>query len=249
MRVFDRTASHTPSKVTIVVAALVALIVVIVLTTVALVAPRGVPGLDYYEINAQFDDAAQIADLSEVRMAGRHVGQVKTSESVDGHATVKLQLFPGKGPVRSDATARIRLKGLLGAKFVDLKAGTKGKELANGATLPARQTSTAVELLDVLQALDPPHRKQLQTTVKGLGEGFLGRGEEFNEYLARAPDFYAGLSEASESILARKGSAGALHNRVRVAGERLRPGPRGAGERLRAGGPGTRGLRRTAGAR
>jgi virulence factor Mce-like protein len=193
--------------VTIVVAAVAALILVVVLTTVALVAPRGVPGLKYYEVNAQFNDAAQIADLSEVRIAGRHVGQVKSSELRNGHATVQLQLFPGKGPVRSDATARIRLKGLLGAKFVDLKPGSKGKELASGSTLPARQTSTAVELLDVLQALDPPHRAQLQTTVKGLGEGFLSRGAGFNEYLRLAPDFYAGLSEASASILARKGAA------------------------------------------
>ena len=59
----------------------------------------------------------------------------------------------------------------------------------------------------MLQALDPAHRQQLQTTVKGLGEGFLSRGEGFNDYLRRAPEFYAGLSQASASILARRGAA------------------------------------------
>src|SRR5437899_2249990 len=117
MRGFNRKVSHTPSRLTIVVAALAALAVLGGLTMVALVAPRGVPGLKYYELDAQFKDALQIADLSEVRIAGRHAGQVTGSSFKNGHATVRLQLFPGQGPVRSDATARIRLKGLLGAKF------------------------------------------------------------------------------------------------------------------------------------
>ncbi len=59
----------------------------------------------------------------------------------------------------------------------------------------------------MLQALDPARRAKLQTTVKGLGEGFLSRGQEFNDYLAKAPEFYAGLSQASAEILERKGAA------------------------------------------
>jgi virulence factor Mce-like protein len=207
MRLVNREASHQPSRFTIVVAALAALGVLLGLTIVALVAPRGVPGLNYYEIKAQFDDASQIADLSEVRIAGRHVGQVTGSELIGGKATVNVQMFPGEGPLPADTTARIRLKGLLGAKFVDISPGKSARQIANGAILPAGQTSTAVELLDVLQALDEPTRRQLQLAVRGLGEGFLGRGEELNDALRVAPQYYGAVGQVATRILERDGAA------------------------------------------
>lgn len=204
---FDRRVSHRASPATIVVSAAVALVVVLGLTYVALVAPRGVPGLRYYELDAQFDDASQIADLSEVRLAGRHVGQVTHSELSDGHATVRLQLFPGEGPLPADTKARVRLKGLLGAKFVDLTPGHSRRMLPSGGTLPATQTSTSVELLDVFQALDAPSRAHLQTAVKGLGNGVLGRGDELNEMLQRSPGFLGDVEHVSTAILGRSGAA------------------------------------------
>jgi virulence factor Mce-like protein len=207
MRLVNRSASHQPSRVTIVLAALGAIGVLLGLTVVALVAPRGVPGLNYYEIKAQFDDASQIADLSEVRIAGRHVGQVTSSDLRGGKATVHVQMFPGEGPLPIDSTARVRLKGLLGAKFVDVSPGKSSRELANGGTLPAKQTSTAVELLDVLQALDEPTRRQLQLAVRGLGEGFLGRGAELNDALRVAPEYYGAVGQTATRILDREGAA------------------------------------------
>jgi phospholipid/cholesterol/gamma-HCH transport system substrate-binding protein len=207
MRLINREVSHTASPLTIVVAALAAFAVLAGLTMVALVAPRGVPGLKYYELKAQFDDASQIADLSEVRMAGRHVGQVTGSRLRDGKATVDLQFFPGQDPLPADTTARIRLKGLLGAKFVDVSPGHQRETIPSGATLPARQTSTAVELLDVLQALDGPTRQHLQTSVRGLGEGFLGRGDDLNQMFDNGPAFFGGARRVSDSILGRSGAA------------------------------------------
>jgi virulence factor Mce-like protein len=203
----SHSVSHKASRPTILIAAVGALLVVLALITVALVAPRGVPGLKYYKLDAQFDDASQIADLSEVRMAGRHVGIVTSSELRDGKAIVKLQFFPGEKKVRADATARIRLKGLLGAKFVDVDPGSKGRVLASGSVLPIKQTSSAEELLDVLQAFDAKTRVSLQKSVRGLGEGFLGRGQDFNDYLRAGPRFYGGLHTLSEAILARQGAA------------------------------------------
>ena len=204
---FTRSASHQPSRTTIVLAALGALGVLLGLTYVALVAPRGVPGINYYKINAQFADAAQIADLSEVRIAGRHVGVVTDTSQRNGRATVKLQLFPGEGPLRADSKARIRLKGLLGAKFVDITPGKTGRELKTEATLPVRQTSSAVELLDVLQALDEPTRANLQVALKGIGQGFLGRGEQLNRMISYSPPYFRQANDISTAILAREGAA------------------------------------------
>jgi ABC-type transporter Mla subunit MlaD len=166
-----------------------------------------VPLLKYYSIKAQFTNASQIADLSEVRMNGRHIGEVTGSGLQGGHAMVRLQLFPGRGPLRADSTARIRLKGLLGAKFVDITPGRSGPTLPSGSTLPVSQTSSAVELLTVLQAFDEPTRARLAASVQGLGQGFLGRGMDLNNMFGVAPGFFGGARTVSESILARQGAA------------------------------------------
>jgi virulence factor Mce-like protein len=210
MALFDRSASHTPSPLTIVAAAVVAVGVLLALVWVAIIAPRGVPGLSYYKINAQFDDASQIADLSQVRIAGRHIGQVAKSDLRNGKATVELQLYPGQGPLRSDTTARIRLKGALGAKYIELNPGRKGRVLPEGGTLPASQTSTATDLLDILQSFDARTRRHLQVAVRGLGEGFLARGKDLNAMLRVAPGFFGGLRRTSDTVLARPGAAARL---------------------------------------
>jgi phospholipid/cholesterol/gamma-HCH transport system substrate-binding protein len=171
------------------------------------VAPRGVPGLKYYRLDAQFADASQIADLSEVRIAGRHVGQVIHSDLSHGKATVELQFFPGQKSLPTDTTARIRLKGLLGAKFVDVTPGHSRQKLSSGAILPVKQTSSSVELLDVLQAFDPSTRRALQASVRSLGGGFLGRGDDLNKMLDQGPVFYGNLGRVSNSITARRGAA------------------------------------------
>ena len=202
-----RSVSHTPSRLTIVVAAALAFAVIAALVVVALVAPRGVPGLKYYKLDAQFDDASQIADLSEIRVAGRHVGIVTNSMLRNGYAIVQLQFFPRQKPLRSDTTARIRLKGLLGAKFVDVTPGKRGRILPSGSTIAAKRTSSAVEMLDVLQAFDPRTRVALQQSVKGLGKGYLGRGQDLNEMFAAGSRFYSDAQAVSDAILARPGAA------------------------------------------
>ena len=79
--------------------------------------------------------------------------------------------------------------------------------LKSGATLPATQTSSAIDLLTVLQAFDTPTRQNLQTSLRGLGQGFLGRGPDINQMLTVAPSFYTDTQQISQNILAQPGAA------------------------------------------
>lgn len=207
MQLFDRPARHTASPVTIVVAAVAALAVLVMLIVLATVAPHAVPGYPYYYLNAEFTDVGQIAPLSEVRIAGQRVGQVKEINLHGGHPVLRLQFLSGTGPLRSDTTAHIRLKGLLGAKFVDVSPGQHGRVLRSDALLPVRQTSPAVDLLDALQTFDVPTRRNLQSAVRGLGQGFLGRGLELNDTLRTSPGLFENLQRVSGAVLARSGAA------------------------------------------
>ena len=98
-------------------------------------------------------------------------------------------------------------KGLLGAKFVDVTPGKRGRILPSGSTIAAKRTSSAVEMLDVLQAFDPRTRVALQQSVKGLGKGYLGRGQDLNEMFAAGSRFYSDAQAVSDAILARPGAA------------------------------------------
>jgi len=203
----SRPVSHQASNTTIVLATLVALGLLCGLSYLAWVAPRGVPGLNYYDLHAQFDNAAQIADLSQVRIAGRNVGQVTGTHYSGGHAIVDIALFPGQGPLHADSTARIRLQGLLGGKYVEISPSQSGPVIANGSTLPVSQTSTAVDLISFLQTVNKPAQRDATISVRGLGEGFLGRGAGVAQMLTTGPSFFGNLRDASAAVNARTGAA------------------------------------------
>jgi len=207
MRRFDRAASHTPSRVTYVAVAAALVAVLGVLSYLAAVAPRGVPTVDYYEVRAEFEDSADLRLLSAVHVAGRRAGQVGTIEHDGDKVVLKLQLSPGEGPLRSDTTARIRLKNPVGAKYVELSPGRRGRPLPDGATLPARQTSTTVDTSEFLEAFDPATRRDLQDTVQGLGGGFAGRGQDVNDAIVQGRPLLADARALSEGVLAREGAA------------------------------------------
>ncbi len=204
---FDRSASHRPSRITILVAAAAAVGVLALLSYLAAVAPRGVPAVSYYEVTAEFRDSADLRLLSAVSVAGRRVGQVSRIRTEDGVAKLRLQLQPGTTKLLSDSTARIRLKNPVGAKYVEITPGRAGRPLASGDVIPARQTSASVDTPELLSTFDAPTRRNVRKTVGGLGKGFLGRGQGINATLPETPEFLDDAVAVSDAVLARRGAA------------------------------------------
>ncbi|HWF53882.1 MAG TPA: MlaD family protein [Solirubrobacteraceae bacterium] len=188
------------------VAAAVGVLILGALSYAALTAGNGLPLKTYYYLDARFADGAEIDPYSDVRIGGVLVGQVLSSGYSDGAAVVKLQLQPSIEPLRTGTTARIRLRGLIGAKYVELTRG-RGRALPSGATLPLAHTSTAVGVFDVLSLVDAKHRAELRSTLSGLGEGFLGRGAELNQSLTDAPSVLSGIAATAEAVNVHPGAA------------------------------------------
>jgi virulence factor Mce-like protein len=188
-------------------AALFGALVLAALSYAALTAGNGIPLKSYYYLNADFHNAAELDPYSDVRIAGRLVGQVLSSSFSDGNATVRLQLDPSIGELRAATTARIRLRGLLGAKYVELTPGRGGPALRSGATIPASHTSTAVGVFDVLAAFDAKRQADLRAMLGGLGQGFLGRGAQLNDALVRSPALASNVAAVANAVDARAGAA------------------------------------------
>jgi virulence factor Mce-like protein len=202
-----RPVGKPPSTASTVGLAAGAILLLAGLFALAITAQKGLPGLPYYNVTAQFRDAKNLTRFADVRMAGKRVGQVREVKSRHGIAQVQLQLQPGTTPLRDDTTARIRLKGLLGAKYVELTAGTHGKPMPNGGTIPMKRTSTTVELFDVLDSLDAKRRASLGRTVRGLGQGFYHRGDELNQSVQDSPPLFRDMIRVADAVAARPGAA------------------------------------------
>jgi phospholipid/cholesterol/gamma-HCH transport system substrate-binding protein len=123
------------------------------------------------EIKATFKNATTLRTTSPVRIAGVNVGEVTAVEPKGEAAEVTMTLEDEALPIRDDATATIRPRLFLeGNFFIDLKPGTpSGSELGEGDGIPITQTSTSVQIDEVLAALQSDTREDLQGLLSGYG--------------------------------------------------------------------------------
>ncbi len=153
-------------------------------------AGNSLPFVPTYDIAIQVPDAQELVDNNEVMVAGRRVGVIAKIEphlTQQGHPYAQLDLRLDQsmeGTIHPDATAIVRSRSLLGAKYVDLSLGSRGPPLQAGAVLPLSQSRTEVEVDDLVDEFDAPTRRHLQEVLGGLGTGFAARGLDFNDSLA-----------------------------------------------------------------
>ncbi len=139
---------------------------------------KHIPFTSYgFEVRATFANSANIANNSPVRIAGVDVGKVVSSER-DGNDTVITFTVDSSGqPLYEDAFATIRPRIFLeGNFFVELTPGTPGAaKLSSGDTIPVSQTATAVQIDEVLSALQSPVRADLSHLLESYGNALRHR--------------------------------------------------------------------------
>jgi virulence factor Mce-like protein len=181
----------------------VTVLVVVVAVFLSYNANQGLPFVPVYNVQVTVPDAAGLVRGNEVRVGGLRVGIVKTIQPVDGpngHPVARLLLSLDKKvePLRSDTTLIVRPRSPLGLKYLEVAPGKHGKPLAPFATLPLSAAKTPVELTDVLNSLDAPTRSNLRGVLTALGDGFAGRGADFNAAIAASPS----LTKHARSVMA-----------------------------------------------
>jgi ABC-type transporter Mla subunit MlaD len=157
-----------PSNATI---AIIFLVIIIVGPYLAFT--KHIPFTSYgYEVKATFQNSANIAKNSPVRIAGIEVGKVIKSER-DGDATTVTFTVGDEGrPIHEDAYAAIRPRIFLEGNFyIDLDPGSpSAPEMDSGGTIPVSHTSTAVQIDEVFSALQSPVRADFGRALEGIGK-------------------------------------------------------------------------------
>lgn len=165
---------------------LAAIVAVAVVGYISYTALRGLPFENRYRIAVDVPNADRVIATSDVRISGVRVGQVESIAAQPGehggrpYAHLVLSLDPSAGHLPADTAVKIRPASVLGATYVDLRPGHDARTIAAGGTLPLANAQSTVELTDLFRIFDRSTAKNLRSTMRGIGDGFAGRGTSLN---------------------------------------------------------------------
>jgi phospholipid/cholesterol/gamma-HCH transport system substrate-binding protein len=104
-----------------------------------------------FPAQATFTSVSGLVENGRVEIAGVEVGRIKQLHLVNGQAVADLMLLPNLN-LRQDAVARVRSKGMLGEKYIELDLGNlAAPPLKQGGMLS--KTESAVELDHLLSKI------------------------------------------------------------------------------------------------
>ena len=132
-----------------------------------------------YEITIPFDEAAQLAEQSDVRISGVNIGKVKNIErNPDKLAIATVEIDAKYAPIPEDTRAILRTKTLLAETYVELTTGDRtGPKLEDGGTLPGANVARSVQIDEIFRTFDPRTRAAFQEWMQELSVAIDGRGQ------------------------------------------------------------------------
>jgi ABC-type transporter Mla subunit MlaD len=185
-------------------------------------ANSGLPFVPTYEITAEVPNAASLVEGNEVRSGGKRVGVIEriVAERTRTNAYAKLTLKLDKAiePIRDDSRITVRPRSPLGLKYLELTPGRRGRQLEQGGTLVLARARPTVELDEVINTFDAETRLSMQRALDQGGPALVGRGADFNAFVASLPELELRLEHVARNIAdPRTGLRATLRNLAGVA--------------------------------
>ena len=160
----------------------------------------GGSGQKTYKI--QFDNAFGLTTGGDLKVGGVRAGQTSgfaLKKIADGRYVAEVEgkvTESGVPAFHKDASCEIRPQSLIGEYYVDCQPGSKGT-LADGGTVPVKQTFSTVPPDLMQNVMRRPYRERFRLILSELGTGLAGRPEDLSELLKRA---HPGLRETSKTL-------------------------------------------------
>jgi phospholipid/cholesterol/gamma-HCH transport system substrate-binding protein len=178
------------------VAALAAVCIAVLVVAVILLS-----GGTNYQVRLTFGDASQIVKGDQVQVAGNTIGSVSNiALTQNGQAQLTININNSTYvPLHQGTEATVRLTSLSGIanRYVDLRLGPgTAPKIPSGGVIGTDDTTSAVDIDELFNTLNPPTLKGLQNLIQGAGSQFAGKGAA-----AQAAWAYLNPAVASSSTL------------------------------------------------
>ncbi len=129
-----------------------------------------------HTLTAQVSDVDGISVSSDVRIAGRAVGQITAVTAQGDYSTVTFHVDDGDWPLPGGTSASIRLATLLGQKYLQLTPGTdRSHPLADGGTIALPSTNPVVDFDQILDTFNKPTRDSLTSLIRTAASAVQGQ--------------------------------------------------------------------------
>jgi phospholipid/cholesterol/gamma-HCH transport system substrate-binding protein len=162
------------------IVALAAIGIAVVFAAVLLLGGGG----NSYTVTAQFENASQLVKGNLVQVSGMPVGKVTDIRlTPDGQAAITMDINGDYAPLRRGTLATVRQTSVSGVanRYIDLRLpSSQAAAIPDGGTIGQDSTTTAVDLDEIFNTLDPKTRKDLQAVIKGSANQHRLRGNEMN---------------------------------------------------------------------
>ncbi len=166
-----------------------------------------------YRVKVAFDDAQQLADQADVRVAGVPIGKVvgKQLDPRGNRTLAEIEVEPRYAPLRFDARAILRQKTLLGETYIAMTLGSKrAKPIPENGRLPDARVDDAVDFDELLSTFDAPTRKVFQQWQASQAAAGEGRSQDINDALGNLPTFVENAQDVVDTLGKRREALGAL---------------------------------------
>jgi phospholipid/cholesterol/gamma-HCH transport system substrate-binding protein len=218
-----------------------------------------------YRVYVIFEDTAGLYEDTDVKIAGVNSGVVEKIKLVEGKAHVTVRMNP-EVKLYSDAEAFIRATGLLGDKYLEIKAGsvwqpeikdggtiTRSHEIVDVDAMMKNISKVSTKLMEFIAELsDPEVKEALRETVINLHELTANMNtlvtdnrDKFKVIVAKLESLTTTLDEIAENNKGRINTTmanleeltGALKEDMPVMVTNLREGAEGLKELMDKTGP------------
>jgi phospholipid/cholesterol/gamma-HCH transport system substrate-binding protein len=166
------------------VAAAVAVVAAIVIVGILIFSGGG-----GYSVRARFENASQLVNGNQVEIGGTPVGSVDGIKITDnGQAEVKMSIDDAFAPLPLDTKAVVRQASQSGIanRYVELELPPGNKDgsrrtIADGGLIPTTSTTTAVDLDQLFNTLDPDTRRSIKAFFVNSAAQFKGKTAQQRE--------------------------------------------------------------------
>jgi ABC-type transporter Mla subunit MlaD len=171
------------------------------------------------------DATGIVPGRDEVRFKGIPAGTITASRLQNGRAILTISLESKFGTIYRDAQAALRPNTPLQDMYLDvLTRGTLAAGAAStGDPLPESQTTSSVNISDVLQVFDADTRANLATTLSQFGQGLRDRGAQLRTAFVDLVPLLQAAGRLSQQLTLRSTETRQLaHDTALLTGELAR---------------------------